>query len=458
MFSTLNFEISERKVFLRIFDVLFVILTLYLTNIFIELDYFTFDKCYWIIVFIFYLLFYGTIFEMYNLQVSSKQYLIVKSIILTTLFTNISFILTPYFTPSLPKNRIQIVYFFLLILIALFTWRFIYLKIFTNNKFNKNVIIISNSINIIKLINDLKKADPHYNIKAFLDLCSFINQKFDDIIQFQSNDLEKVILENNIKEIIIDTQYTNQLDTEIYNKLLYFLENGIEVKEYNQVYEELNNRIPVHQLSNDFNSFFPFSRNNQNKLYNIYVRFFDVFMSIIVLFFLLILIPFVLVGNFIGNKGSLIYIQKRVGKNGKLFNIIKLRSMIKDAEANGAAFTIKNDNRVTSFGKFLRKTRIDELPQVINILKGEMSFIGPRPERPIFVEQISKKIPFYNTRHFIKPGLTGWAQVNHSYTDNIDDALIKLQYDLYYIKKRNFFIDVNIIIKTISTIINLKGQ
>jgi lipopolysaccharide/colanic/teichoic acid biosynthesis glycosyltransferase len=132
--------------------------------------------------------------------------------------------------------------------------------------------------------------------------------------------------------------------------------------------------------------------------------------------------------------------------------------MIKNAEKNGAVFSTKNDKRITTFGKFLRKSRLDEFPQFINILKGDMAVIGPRPERPVFVREIADIMPFYETRHVIKPGLTGWAQVNYSYGATIEDSLIKLQYDLYYIKHRSIFIDINIIIKTLSTVVFYRGQ
>lgn len=132
--------------------------------------------------------------------------------------------------------------------------------------------------------------------------------------------------------------------------------------------------------------------------------------------------------------------------------------MILDAEANGAVFAKYKDTRINPFGKFLRKSRIDEFPQFINILKGDMGIIGPRPERPVFVKEIAEYMPFYETRHIIKPGLTGWAQVNHSYGDSISDSLVKLQYDLYYIKHRSIFLDINIIIKTFSTVLFYRGQ
>jgi lipopolysaccharide/colanic/teichoic acid biosynthesis glycosyltransferase len=169
-------------------------------------------------------------------------------------------------------------------------------------------------------------------------------------------------------------------------------------------------------------------------------------------------IPFIFIGNLFGNRGALFYSQERVGKNGSVFKIYKYRTMVQDAEANGAVFSSVNDSRITAFGKFLRKTRLDEFPQFLNILKGDMGIIGPRPERPVFVNEIAEVMPFYETRHIMKPGLTGWAQVNYSYGDSIEDSLIKLQYDLYYIKHRSVFLDIDIIIKTISTVLFYRGQ
>jgi len=159
------------------------------------------------------------------------------------------------------------------------------------------------------------------------------------------------------------------------------------------------------------------------------------------------MVPFLIIANRFWNRGPLFYTQERVGKDGELFKIYKFRSMVENAEANGAVFSKIGDTRVTPFGKFLRKTRIDEIPQFLNILKGDMGVIGPRPERPMFVEEISAIMPFYETRHIIKPGLTGWAQVNYNYGESIEESLVKLQYDLYYIKHRSVFIDISIVLK-----------
>jgi len=184
----------------------------------------------------------------------------------------------------------------------------------------------------------------------------------------------------------------------------------------------------------------------------------DIVIGIIGLVFLLFMIPFVILINLFLNKGRLFYIQQRVGKFSKPFNIIKLRTMAKDAESHGVKWAEKNDLRITPFGKLLRLTRIDEMPQFVNVLLGEMSLIGPRPERPEFVAELMKSIPFYETRQIIKPGLTGWAQVNAKYANSKDDTIEKLQYDLYYIKERSLFLDFRIIVKTISTIVFFKGH
>lgn len=158
------------------------------------------------------------------------------------------------------------------------------------------------------------------------------------------------------------------------------------------------------------------------------------------------------------SKGPVLYRQTRVGLNGKHISVLKFRSMYVDAEARtGAVWASKNDPRITPVGRYLRKFRIDELPQFWNVLRGDMSFVGPRPERPEFVQALSEKIPFYRQRHCVKPGLTGWAQINHKYGDTIEDTITKLEYDLYYIKHISLSLDVYIILNTLKTVILGRG-
>lgn len=157
------------------------------------------------------------------------------------------------------------------------------------------------------------------------------------------------------------------------------------------------------------------------------------------------------------SPGPIIYSQRRVGLFGKTFTVFKFRSMRNDAEKNGAVWASKADPRVTKVGKFIRKTRIDELPQLWNVLKGEMSLIGPRPERPEFVQELEKEIPFYSLRHAVKPGVTGWAQVCYPYGSSVEDSRRKLEYDLYYAKNMSLLLDIKIVLKTIGVILFPKG-
>jgi lipopolysaccharide/colanic/teichoic acid biosynthesis glycosyltransferase len=158
------------------------------------------------------------------------------------------------------------------------------------------------------------------------------------------------------------------------------------------------------------------------------------------------------------SPGPALYHQERVGLHGRVFTVHKFRSMRSDAEAGtGAVWAKANDDRITPIGRILRRTRLDELPQLVNIFRGDMSFVGPRPERPEFVRQLTDQIPFYGQRHVVKPGLTGWAQVRYTYGASVEDAMEKLQYDLFYIKHLSFGLDLFILLKTVQTVVLRKG-
>ena len=159
----------------------------------------------------------------------------------------------------------------------------------------------------------------------------------------------------------------------------------------------------------------------------------------------------------INDRGQIFFKQDRVGKDGTIFSVFKFRSMCEDAECNGAVWADKNDSRVTGVGKWIRLLRIDEIPQLYNVFRGEMSLIGPRPERPEFIEELQKNVPYYYTRNAIRPGITGWAQVNYPYGASVEDALVKLEYDLYYIKNMSILLDIKIILKTIGVVIFRQG-
>lgn len=457
-----HFNISERKILLRIFDILFVLGFLYAISTVFDFDYFTIRKenWTWVLVLSLYLFIFGTVFEMYDLQKSSKLEKVIANIVFTASVTVLFYFLTPVFTPFLPDNRLQIIYFYLGILSGLFVWRLIYITFIVSPRFFKKVLIVGEISNIQSIVNAFRDSDPNYKIVGFIN-CE-VEQKahiiFNGIKEYAPKEIHKVIKEEHISEIVVASYNSETITSEIYYDLIKLLEMGFPIKEYTQVYEEMTLRVPVQFVGKDFYKYFPFSRNNQNKLYLFFRRVFDVLIAVVGLIAGLVLLPLILLGNVLGNRGPLFYFQDRIGKNGDVINIVKFRSMIKNAELDGAVWAEKNDSRITPFGKFLRNSRLDEIPQFFNILKGDMSLIGPRPERPYFVRELSEILPFYETRHIIKPGLSGWAQVNTRYGSSIDDSLLKLQYDLYYIKHRSFFLDVNILIKTLTTMIFFRGQ
>jgi len=239
------------------------------------------------------------------------------------------------------------------------------------------------------------------------------------------------------------------------DQLLYCRLKGIKVDDGVAFTEYLAGKLSVESLHP---SFLIFSDGfKSSSLFKVLKRGVDVLAS---LFGLLLLLPVCLIIGLIikiETKGPIFYQQERVGEDGKVFPLLKFRSMRADAEENGPVWAKVDDNRVTRVGRIIRKLRLDEVPQMINVLKGEMSFVGPRPERPVFIEQLNEEIPFYSQRHAVKPGITGWAQICYRYGASKEDALEKLKYDLYYIKHMSFIFDLTIIFETAKIVLWGRG-
>ncbi len=276
-----------------------------------------------------------------------------------------------------------------------------------------------------------------------------------DAHKIKEMNLARYALEHKIHSIVISLK--DRRGTLPIHEILECKMNGIEVMEWPTFYEKNMNKIdimnvnPSHLVLGD-----GFQRNRITIVLK------GVMDRVLALVGLACFAPFgVMIAIAIkrNSPGPVLYSQERVGLNGKTFKILKFRSMVVDAEKNRPPqWASELDPRITKVGRFLRKTRLDEVPQLINILKGEMSFIGPRPERPFFVEELEKCIPFYGLRHVTKPGLSGWAQIRYRYGATVDDAVKKLEYDLYYIKNLSIFLDLMIFMETIQVILFGKGS
>ncbi|WP_338518286.1 TIGR03013 family XrtA/PEP-CTERM system glycosyltransferase [Alteromonas gracilis] len=274
-----------------------------------------------------------------------------------------------------------------------------------------------------------------------------------------ANNFLQFILDNDIEEIIIACdQRRGTLPVEV---LFECRLRGIEVTELLDFMERETGQIVVNLMypswviySNGFQS--------QNYLRDALDYSLNAFLAFVIFLFVwpIMLVAAVCIFLDDGRKGggSIFYKQERVGLNGKLFNIIKFRSMRSDAEATGAKWAVANDSRTTRIGNFMRKYRVDELPQLWNVIKGEMAFIGPRPERPQFVEQLVREVPYYNQRHNVKPGLAGWAQLNYPYGASVEDSMEKLKFDLYYVKHQSLLLDILILVRTVEVVLFGKGR
>ncbi|WP_299017139.1 exopolysaccharide biosynthesis polyprenyl glycosylphosphotransferase [uncultured Polaribacter sp.] len=453
-----NFNISERKFFLRLIDVFAIILGLFVSFEFFKFSYLSFYNAYifrWLLLLAAYYLIFGEIFQLFNLKISNNRYLVIRSIVVTTFATVVFYIFTPYISPVLPTNRLQIVYFFLAITVPVIIWRFIYIAFVFSPKYFKTIIFVGKKERIEEMVRAVYEDHIHNLIAYYTD------KKIEGVPGFKNLATTKIsdslnclpVNELVISRIGLEKDFINNLNKE----LILFFKKGINIVSYSNFYEEINNRVPKDYLAANFYEYLNFSKNNTSRLYLFGLRFVDILVAVFGLFVFLCLSPLISIGNLFGNRGPLFYTQTRVGQNGNCFKIFKLRSMVQNAERNGAVWAQQNDNRITTFGKFLRNTRVDEVPQFFNILKGEMSIIGPRPERPEFVKDLEEKIPFYTIRHVVRPGLTGWAQVNYPYAKTIAEQETKLMYDLYYIKERNTFLDFKILMKTITIVLFYKG-
>ncbi|GLB52062.1 sugar transferase [Neptunitalea chrysea] len=457
--SNIHLELSERIILLRIFDNVFILFGLILVGEIFQFDYFLISSTnwYWVFVLLLYYNVFATVLEMYNLQKVAKSDQIIQNVLVVASLTTLFFLLTPYYTPVLPDNRMQLIYFYLAVTMSLMSWRYCYVFFVSSPRFYKTILLVGTASEVELMVKTITNDALTFVITgAVITDNSELKDVKVTIIPFDK--LFQTVGEQKVSEVIVASNSKVEFPEQIVDVLIRLLEKGVPIKEYTHVYEDLTNRVPVQYVGKDFYKYFPFSRSNQNRLYLFFSRLLDILLSFIGLIGLLICFPVIIIGNLIGNRGPLFYVQERVGKNGEYFKIIKLRSMVVDAEKQGAVWAQQNDPRITLFGNFLRKSRLDEMPQFINVLKGEMSMIGPRPERPVFVRDLSKVIPFYEVRHMIKPGVTGWAQVSTEYGASEEDSLKKLQYDLYYIKHRSAFMDINIIFKTLSTILFYRGR
>jgi exopolysaccharide biosynthesis polyprenyl glycosylphosphotransferase len=362
-------------------------------------------------------------------------------------------------TNKLFSIKPQTVFFIFMGVVAVlfFLWRYWYNELVQSPTLSRNVLVIGMKDEARELIEEIiKKPQLGYRISAIIHDGYRKDYDFPNVKIFGSSvSLKKLLREEKISTVV--TAFDPHANQALVQNLFESLALKLQFSDLPTFYEKLTGKIPVTTIGHIW--FLENLAESEKDVYDSIKRGLDIIFAVLGLIISVPLIPFISLAIKLNGHGTLLFRQTRVGLLGKHFVATKFRSMIVGAEKEGEPqWAKKNDPRVTNVGKFLRKTRMDEIPQLFNVLRGEMSFIGPRPERPEFVKNLQSMIPFYNERHLVKPGLTGWAQINFQYGASTGDALKKLQYDLFYIKNRSLALDVGVMLKTINIILTGRGQ
>ena len=338
------------------------------------------------------------------------------------------------------------------ILIFLMIWRLVCQYIAGIMK-NPMRIILFGAGNSGRMLYDLLKSKSDYQVIGFIDDDPVKNGLTIDGLPVLggSHQLIDIVKGYAVHQVIVCV--SNELRSDVYPKLVEAGFGGVVVYEMPIFYEKIAGKVPVLHNSHLWQGYADIYSVKKN-IYNIKLK--NVMDRLMAVAGFIVAAPLFIITAILvkmESEGPVIHAQRRVGLDEAVFVLYKFRSMCVDAEVNGAVWAEKNDLRITRVGKIIRLLRIDELPQFWNVLKGEMSFIGPRPERPEFVTQLETKIPHYMLRHCVKPGISGWAQVNYPYGDSLEDAREKLQYDLYYIKNQSFLFDLYIMLRTVRVVL-----
>ncbi|MGH7794692.1 MAG: sugar transferase [Candidatus Binatia bacterium] len=295
-----------------------------------------------------------------------------------------------------------------------------------------------------------QKAYLGYRVCDFLPMESLSKEELLDLQRFIRNR----VLTSEIDVIAVTRKVgDNEEMRGFFYKLLC---SGSHVVDFSHLYEDVTGKIPSSLINEGW--FVGSVRAFNKRGFEVAKRMVDILVAITLGVPTLLSFPLIAAAIKLESPGPVMFRQRRVGRDGRVFEVVKFRTMVSDAERNGAQWATPDDNRITRIGRLLRKTRVDELPQLWNVLIGEMSLVGPRPERPEFIDELNQRIPFFGARSIVRPGLTGWAQINFGYGSSESDALEKLQYDLYYIKNRSIALELSILLKTASTIVRFEGR
>jgi len=417
--------------------------------------------------------FLGYLFQIYDLERSGRFNSDFFRIVGVGFLVVGIFNFIPYLTPVLPPSRQPLFINILLPVILILFERALYVwgvgSIITPSR----VLIIGAGKSGKTICQAMHgQAQTLYQVLGFIDddpqkageLVSIeltdSGKKFKKPIPFPilgpSAKLLEIVSSQDVTILVLAITY--EVSGELYQVLADCMQQGVQIISMPALYEEITGKVPVEHIGGQWSVAMPLTHPGLARAWRISKRLFDLFWVLFGLIFLAVAFPLIAAAIYLDSPGPILYTQIRLGRNGNPFSMYKFRSMIPGAESGKAVWAEINDPRITRVGKLLRKMHLDEFPQFINIFRGEMSVVGPRPERPQIVEQLSEKIPFFRVRHAVKPGMAGWGLIHYGYGASVEDALVKLQYDLYYIKHQSLWLDLYILIQTLSNTIRFRGR
>lgn len=393
---------------------------------------------------------------LYDLRVVAQLRATMRALAQTFLFVLVAYLLIFFSIPTeLPRGIVVYHGVAAIALIAL--WRGTYIRV---APFRRRALIVGAGNAGREIAQTIQtQFRTHYDLVGFVDDdATKHGQSIEGLKVLGTRaDLTRLVQAHRVGEIIL--AITRGLSDGLFDALLDAQELGVEIVPMPLVYEEVTGRVPVQYVGDSWYVALPLSHASSSGMYRVFKRAFDVTFALIGLSVFALLLPFIALAIKLDSTGTVFYAQPRVGQGGRIFKLWKLRTMVRDAEADGqAVWAARNDPRVTRVGKILRRLHLDEVPQFWNVLRGEMSIVGPRPERPEFVAQLEKQIPFYRLRHAVKPGLAGWAIAHADYVDNLEAARVRVEYDLYYIKHQSLGLDVWILFRAIGHVLAFKGR
>ena len=468
---SLRLRVSERKLLLFLVDALLINGALLValaawTDFVVSAEMLlSFSK--WFVTLTLVWLLCALFFDCYDLARAASTVHSVRSSSMAALIAVLVYTLIPFLTPPL-QSRGLIFLFAGLAVGGVAGWRVAYAQIFIQPWFEQRALVVGAGIAGRHLAAALKTAPAEANPfrGTGYQLVAFVDDNPDRIgtmiegvpVLDERGVLVSLAQALEVDEVILAITHRHAIADDLFDALLRCRELGLRVTTMSALYERLLGRVPVEHLGRDLHMVVPMEDTAVERFYGAAKRGCDVILALVGVWVVGILAPFVALGNAITSPGPLFYRQQRVGKGGRCFEMLKFRSMVPDAEGDGSAvWADEDDPRVTPVGRWLRRTRLDELPQFINVLRGEMSLIGPRPERPEFTDNLARTVPFYRARHAVRPGISGWAQVRYRYGNSAEDSEIKLEYDLYYVKHASLLLDLRILLLTIPVMLQFMG-